>query len=87
MGQYNCGDYMSNMDENYIYYVVSKNLKRIRKEKKLTQQQLADLSNYSVGFIMNIESEKYYQTFSLETLWQFSKVLDVDVREFFKPLD
>ena len=63
------------------------NLKRIRKEKKLTQQQLADLSNYSVGFIMNIESEKYYQTFSLGTLWQFSKVLDVDVREFFKPLD
>ena len=87
MGQYNCGDYMSNMDENYIYYVVSKNLKRIRKEKKLTQQQLADLSNYSVGFIMNIESEKYYQTFSLGTLWQFSIVLDVDVREFFKPLD
>lgn len=87
MGQYNCGDYMSNMDENYIYYVVSKNLKRIRKEKKLTQQQLADLSNYSVGFIMNIESEKYYQTFSLGTLWQFSKVLGVDVREFFKPLD
>lgn len=87
MGQYNCGDYMSNMDENYIYYVVSKNLKRIRKEKKLTQQQLADSSNYSVGFIMNIESEKYYQTFSLGTLWQFSKVLDVDVREFFKPLD
>lgn len=87
MGQYNCGDYMSGMDENYIYYVVSKNLKRIRKEKKLTQQQLAELSNYSVGFIMNIESEKYYQTFSLGTLWQFSKVLDVDVREFFKPLD
>ena len=87
MGQYNCGDYMSNMDENYIYYVVSKNLKRIRKEKKLTQQQLADLSNYSVGFIMNIESEKYYKTFSLGTLWQFSKVLNVDVREFFKPLD
>ncbi len=87
MGQYNCGDYMSGMDENYIYYVVSKNLKRIRKEKKLTQQQLAELSNYSVGFIMNIESEKYYQTFSLGTLWQFSKVLNVDVREFFKPLD
>ena len=87
MGQYNCGDYMSGMDENYIYYVVSKNLKRIRKEKKLTQQQLAELSNYSVGFIMNIEIEKYYQTFSLGTLWQFSKFLDVDVREFFKPLD
>lgn len=73
MGKYNCGDYMTGMDENYVYYLVSRNLKRIRKEKGLTQEKLAELSNYSVGFIMNIESEKYYQTFSLGTLWQFGK--------------
>lgn len=75
------------MDENYVYYLVSRNLKRIRKEKGLTQEKLAELSNYSVGFIMNIESEKYYQTFSLGTLWQFGKALNVDIREFFRPLD
>lgn len=75
MGKYNCGDYMTGMDENYVYYLVSRNLKRIRKEKGLTQEKLAELSNYSVGFIMNIESEKYYQTFSLGTLWQFGKAL------------
>lgn len=74
MGKYNCGDYMTGMDENYVYYLVSRNLKRIRKEKGLTQEKLAELSNYSVGFIMNIESEKYYQTFSLGTLWQFGKL-------------
>lgn len=68
MGKYNCGDYMTGMDENYVYYLVSRNLKRIRKEKGLTQEKLAELSNYSLGFIMNIESEKYYQTFSLGTL-------------------
>lgn len=87
MGKYNCGDYMTGMDENYVYYLVSRNLKRIRKEKGLTQEKLAELSNYSVGFIMNIESEKYYQTFSLWTLWQFGKALNVDIREFFRPLD
>lgn len=87
MGKYNCGDYMTGMDENYVYYLVSRNLKRIRKEKWLTQEKLAELSNYSVGFIMNIESEKYYQTFSLGTLWQFGKALNVDIREFFRPLD
>lgn len=87
MGKYNCGDYMTGMDENYVYYLVSRNLKRIRKEKGLTQEKLAELSNYSVGFIMNIESEKYYQTFSLGTLWQFGKTLNVDIREFFRPLD
>jgi len=87
MGKYNCGDYMTGMDENYVYYLVSRNLKRIRKEKGLTQEKIAELSNYSVGFIMNIESEKYYQTFSLGTLWQFGKALNVDIREFFRPLD
>ena len=87
MGKYNCGDYMTGMDENYVYYLVSRNLKRIRKEKGLTQEKLAELSNYSVWFIMNIESEKYYQTFSLGTLWQFGKALNVDIREFFRPLD
>ena len=87
MGKYNCGDYMTGMDENYVYYLVSRNLKRIRKEKGLTQEKLAELSNYSVGFITNIESEKYYQTFSLGTLWQFGKALNVDIREFFRPLD
>ena len=87
MGKYNCGDYMTGMDENYVYYLVSRNLKRIRKEKGLTQEKLAELSNYSVGFIMNIESEKYYQTFSLGTLCQFGKALHVDIREFFRPLN
>lgn len=87
MGKYNCDDYMTGMDENYVYYLVSRNLKRIRKEKGLTQEKLAELSNYSLGFIMNIESEKYYQTFSLGTLWQFGKALNVDIREFFRPLD
>ena len=87
MGKYNCGDYMTGMDENYVYYLVSRNLKRIRKEKGLTQEKLAELSNYSLGFIMNIESEKYYQTFSLGTLWQFGKAINVDIREFFRPLD
>ena len=45
------------------------------------------LCNYSEGFIMNIESPKYYQTFSLGTLWTFAKVLNIDIRELFAPLE
>ena len=30
-------------DENYVYELVSKNIKRIRKEKGLTQEQLGQL--------------------------------------------
>ena len=36
---------------------------------------------------MNIESPNYKQTFSLGTLWRFATVLEIDIRELFKPLD
>ena len=71
-------------DVKEIYYLIGKNLKRIRKMKGMTQEELALTSNYSLGFIMNIESDKYYQSFSLGTLWRFARVLDVDIKEFFK---
>lgn len=74
-------------DENYIYYLVAKNLKKQRKIKGLTQSKFAELCNYSDGFIMNIESEKYYQTFSLGTLWKFAEVLNIDIRELFVPIE
>ena len=69
-------------NENYIYELVSKNMKRIRKEKGLTQEQLAEMMSYSTQFISNIES-KNHQTFSLGTLWRFALVLDIDIKELF----
>lgn len=74
-------------DENYVYYLVARNLKIQRKKKGLTQSKFAELCNYSDGFIMNIESEKYYQTFSLGTLWRFAEVLNIDIRELFVPIN
>ena len=74
-------------DENYIYYVVGQNIKKIRKSKKMTQRELANLCNYSEGFIMNIESKKYYQTFSLGTIWKISLALEVDIKCLFEDVD
>lgn len=70
-------------DENYIYYVVSQNIKRLRKESGLTQEQLAIKANYSKQFIANIES-KNFQTFSLGTLWRIALVLNIDIKELFE---
>lgn len=74
---------MFNRDnENYVYELVSKNIKKIRKEKGLTQEQLANKISYSTQFISNIES-KNHQTFSLGTLWRISRVLNIDIRLLF----
>lgn len=76
-----------NKDNNkYIYVIVGKNIKRIRKEKGLTQVQLADLIQYNEGTIANIENSSY-QTFSLEFLYVISKKLNVSMCEFFKDID
>ncbi len=73
--------------ENYIYYLVGQNLKKQRKLKHFTVTKLAMACNYSEGFIMNIESPNYLQTFSLGTIWKFANVLGIDVRDLFEPLD
>lgn len=59
-------------DNNYIYVIVGRNIRRIRKEKGLTQVQLADLIGYNEGTISNIENSSY-QTFSLEFLLLYLK--------------
>ena len=64
--------------DKFIYVIVGKNIKRIRKEKKLTQVQLADLIGYNEGTIANIENSSY-QTFSLEFLYIISKKLSSNV--------
>lgn len=78
---------MNKKDENYVYYLVAQNLKKQRKLKGLTQSQFAEKCSYSAGFIMNIESDKYHQTFSLGTIWKFAEVLNIDIRELFAPID
>lgn len=72
-------------DNKFIYVIVGKKIKRIRKEKKLTQVQLADLIGYNEGTIANIENSSY-QTFSLEFLYIISKKLNISMCEFFKEL-
>lgn len=69
-------------DENYVYQLVSQNIKKQRKLKGLTQEQLAEKMSYSTQFISNIES-KNHQTFSLGTLWRLALVLDIDIAILF----
>lgn len=69
-------------DNKYIYVIVGKNIRRLRKKHNLTQVQLADLIGYNEGTIANIENSSY-QTFSLEFLYIISKKLNEPISEFF----
>jgi transcriptional regulator with XRE-family HTH domain len=69
-----------------LYIMIGKNVAKIRKKKGFTQLNLAlamDLK--SVGLVSVAEKYHNNKHFNLEHLYKISKVLDVDICEFFKP--
>ncbi len=73
-------------DNNVIYYIVGKNIKRYRKMRKLTQSDLADMCNLSVGFISDLESNTF-RTISLNTLYLISKKLNVSISKLVSDIE
>lgn len=76
------GDKMTNSKHDDIYNIIGKNIKKYRKQKGITQHELAESLLLSDSFIAKLESITR-QTISIETLEQISKKLDVDIKEFF----
>ncbi|MGN1326701.1 MAG: helix-turn-helix transcriptional regulator [Clostridia bacterium] len=60
-----------------IYDTIRRNIKKYRKEKKLTSAQLAELVDLSHDFIRQIESEKTAYNFSVDTFYKISVALGV----------
>ncbi len=56
-------------------------LRELRKQKDLTQEQLAEAAQISVEFLSNME--RGVNAPSFETLERLAMALNVDVKEFF----
>ena len=61
-----------------IYDVIRHNIKKYRKEKNITQAELAERCRVSHDYIRQIESDKVAKTFSVQTLYYISLVLDIN---------
>lgn len=66
-----------------IYNIIGKNIKKYRKQKGLTQRQLAEVNFLSDSFIAKLESVTF-QTISIDTLEKISISLGVDISKFFE---
>ena len=62
-----------------MYEQVAKNIKKYRQEAGLTQAELAEAIGVSHEFVRRIESKKGKKTFSFQTIWNISKVLNVSL--------
>jgi len=72
---------MSKNDD--IYEIISMNIKKYRKEIKITQRELAELTDYSDEFIRRIESKKAKKNFSIATIYHISLALGIPVGKLF----
>ena len=72
------------MKQTEIQSRLGENIKQIRKSKKITQFQLAELSNVSEDTIKSLEQGRTWC--SDKTLSQITEALDVDVVKLFMPV-
>ena len=72
------------MDKNAERYkVISRNIKKYRKIKNMTQKELSEKVGISLSYLTKIEAEKCNKTFSLDVLFDIADVLDIDIKNFF----
>lgn len=59
-------------------------LKQYRKDKNLTQEQLAEKASCSTSYIKKMESSKEFKNVTLGMIVQLCDALDIEVAEMFK---
>lgn len=73
----------TNKDLLKQYLIFSNNVKNIRKQKNLTQEELAELSDLSISYVKQIESCKGFKNLTLTTMLKISKALDITISKLF----
>lgn len=70
-------------NDEYYYEIVRRNIKKIRLEHKLTQQDLADLTGLTRQYICDIENENRNKHLSIAVLGRIADALNLHIVEFF----
>lgn len=69
--------------DEYYYSVIRANIRKIRKDKNLTQQDLADLTDISREYICDIENESRNKHITIAFLSRIADALEVDIATLF----
>jgi len=74
---------MSRYTKVNLSQMVRRNIRKYRKLKKLTMQELADLSGLSHGYVRDLESFGIEKTPLLETIGKIADALEIDIKQLF----
>lgn len=70
--------------DEYYYDIIWDNIKKYRKEKNLTQQDLADLAGISRQYVTDIENENRNKHITIAILGRIADAMNVNIELFFR---
>jgi len=71
-------------NDEYYYTIIRKNIRKFRLSQKLTQQDLADMTEMSREYICDIENESRNKHLTISVLGRIAEALKIDISNFFK---
>ena len=75
-------------DFNILHKQISENVKRLRKEKNITQEELAlNIGHSSASMISKIEANLENKHYNIRQLYLISKVLDIPFSKLFENIE
>lgn len=63
------------------YKIIGQNIAKYRKEKGLSQEELANGVGISYSYIIQIEAPNVVKKMSLEVLFDIAKYLEIDIKD------
>lgn len=70
-------------NKDYLSLVVRTNIRKYRKMRGYTMQELADLTGLTHGYVRDLECLTIDKTPLLETIGKFADALEIDIRQLF----
>jgi putative transcriptional regulator len=75
-------------DFNTVYNQITDNIKKMRKERNITQEELAlNIGHSSASMISKIEAGLENKHYNIKQLFLISKVLEVPLSKLFEGID
>jgi len=82
-----CYTLTSRYSKENLSIIVRKNIRKYRKMRKYTLQELADLTGLTHGYVRDLECLSIDKTPLLETVGKFADALEIDIRQLFDDID
>ena len=74
---------MERYSKDTLSIMVRKNIRKYRKMRGYTLQELADLAGFTHGYVRDLECLTINKTPTLEAIGKFANALEIDIRQLF----